>query len=132
MKIFMRSTLALVTGLVLGLGASGPAVAAPSAPHVVDADQVQARLDQRVNREAADREAVQLVLARPDIRVLAERAGLNLQRASEAVAVLSGPELDALARQAADINADVGGSGNVVISTTAIIIILLIIILVAN
>jgi hypothetical protein len=71
------------------------------------------------------------MLQRADVAQVAGAAGLDLGRASDAVAVLSGPELAKLAAQAREVNAGlVGGDSNVVLSTTAIIIILLILILI--
>lgn len=136
MNSTMRSSLALVFSLVLGLGS--PALAAPtcastpSAPHVVGADVLQARLDRATQGQEANRQSIRLLLQRADIRAIADRAGLDVQRASAAVAVLSDAQLEALGARAAEINAGIGGSGNIVISATALIIILLIIIIVAN
>lgn len=135
MKTLMRSSLALVAGLVLGLGLGSPALAATAAPapaHVVDAGTLQARLDRATLGQEASRQSILLLLQRADIRAIADRAGLDIQRASSAVAVLSDAQLEALGAQAAEINAGVGGSDNIVISATALIIILLIIIIVAN
>lgn len=132
MKKLMKVSSMFVAALVLGLNISGFAAAAEAERHVVDAGQIQARIDQKVAGESADRETIQLMLQRPEVRALAGQAGLDLQRAGAAVAVLSGPELASLAAQAAEVNAGMGGGDNIVISATALIIILLIIIIVAN
>lgn len=109
---------------------TGPAIAAGSAPHVVDAVGIQARMERHAADEDARRLEIQTFLARPDVQRVAEGAGLDPTRAAAAVAVLSGEELAALSSQAAEFNSAVGGSGNVVISATALIIILLLIIIV--
>ncbi len=132
MKKLMKASFLLVAALVLGLNIGGLAAAAEAERHVVDAGQIQARIDQKVAGESADRETIQLMLERPDVQALAGQAGLDLQRAGAAVAVLSGAELSSLAAQAAEVNAGLVGGDNVVISATALIIILLIIIIVAN
>jgi hypothetical protein len=73
------------------------------------------------------------MLERAEVRQIAGAAGLDLERASTAAAVLSGPELEKLAAQAREVNANLtGGSETVVISATALIIILLIIIILAD
>lgn len=132
MKKLMKTSFMLVAALVLGLNISGLAAAAEAERHVVDAGQIQARIDREVASESADRETIQLMLQQPEVRALAGQAGLDLQRAGAAVTVLSGSELSSLAAQAAEVNAGLGGSDNIVISATALIIILLIIIIVAN
>jgi hypothetical protein len=58
--------------------------------------------------------------------------GLDIERASAAAGVLSGPELKEIATRANEINAGVGGRETVTISVTAIIIILLLLILLTD
>lgn len=132
MKKAFTSALALLTLLVMGVTANEAVADNGSSRHVVDASQIQDRIDQQSDQEAASREAIQLMLQRPEVRDLAGKAGLDITRASAAASVLSGAELEVLSAQAAEINAGIGGTSTVVLSTTAIIIILLIIILVAN
>ncbi|MDO9170807.1 MAG: PA2779 family protein [bacterium] len=101
--------------------------------HVVGADEILVRIDQQSDQADADREAIQALLQREDVRRIAGAAGLDLERASAAASVLSGEALATLAAQASSVDEGLaGGEGNVVISTTAIIIILLILILLVN
>jgi hypothetical protein len=96
---------------------------------VVGDNEIQARMDQQIGQAAADRQAIQIMLQRADVRQIAGAAGLDLERASAAAAVLSGPSLEKLAAQAREVNAGLVGGDTIVLSVTAVIIILLIIIL---
>jgi len=132
MTRFRGMSIGLLAVLVIGLTGSGVAAAGESVRHVVDATGIQARIDQQVDQEGASRQAIQAMLQRSDVREIAGRAGLDVDRASAAAAVLSGPELESLAAQVAQVDAGIGGSNTVVLSTTAIIIILLVIIILAD
>lgn len=131
MKRFYAATVAVLALLVLGVTPNRAAADGGSARHVVDAGQIQDRIDQQANQEGADRAAIQTMLQRPDVRNLAGQAGLDIARATAAAAVLSGAELSTMAAQANEINAGIGGD-SVVLTTTAIIIILLVLILLLN
>jgi hypothetical protein len=114
-------------------GLSGTSLAAEPQHHVTAANEIQARIDQQVDTEAADRQAIQTMLQRADVRRIAGSAGLDIERASAAAQILSGSSLTDLAARARAVNADlVGGSDTIVISATTLIIILLLIILLAN
>jgi len=104
--------------------------AGPQQTVVSDRD-IQAAIDGKIDQAAADRQVIQAMLQREDVRRVAGSAGLDLERASAAAAVLSGSSLELLAAQARAINEGgiIGGEGSVVITTTGIIIILLILIL---
>lgn len=122
--------LALAFFAVVALGTAGASLAGEPQLHVVGANEIQARIDQQIGTADADRQAIQVLLQREDVRRIAGSAGLDLERASAAAAVLSGSSLETLAAQARDLNAALaGGDSTVVISTTAIIIILLVLIL---
>jgi hypothetical protein len=65
------------------------------------------------------------------VKTVADRAGLDLRRATSAVATLQGEDLARVAAQAAQVDeALAGGQSRIVISTTLIIIVLLVIILI--
>jgi hypothetical protein len=114
-------------------GQSGTTLASELQRHVAAPDEIQARIDQQIDTAAADRQAIQTMLQQDDVRRIAGTAGLDIERASAAVQVLSGSSLANLAAQARTVNADlVGGSDTIVISATTLIIILLVIIIVAN
>ncbi len=137
---YQRLSLAFMTLVAIGIafcwfatGALGADLSGQPQRHVVGDNEIQACIDQRIDQADADRQEIQLLLQRADVRRIAGSAGLDLERASAAAAVLSGPSLAMLAAQAREINTDVaGGEGRVVITTTGIIIILLILILLLN
>jgi len=133
MTMYKRLALAVFAVVVIAAGVVGASPAVEPQRHVVGGDEIQARIDQQIIRADADRQALQTMLQRADVRQIAGSAGLDLERANAAAAVLSGPELERLAAQAREVTADLtGGGGTIVISATALIIILLIIILLAN
>lgn len=125
-----RFALAFLAVALIALGAAGTSLAGETQRHVVGASEIQARMDQQIVQADADRQAIQSMLQRADVREFVGAAGLDLERASAAASVLSGPTLANLAAQARAVNATLaGGSGTIVISATAVIIILLILIL---
>jgi hypothetical protein len=122
--------LAVLALAALAVGAVGTSLAGEPQRHVVGESEIQARIDQQIGQENADRQAIQTMLQREDVRRIAGTVGLDLQRASAAAGVLSGASLQRLAAQANEVNATlVGGDSTVVISATTIIIILLALIL---
>ncbi|MFH2051984.1 MAG: hypothetical protein ABIK96_05905 [bacterium] len=133
MKVQKRFALAVLAVALVAVGAAGTALADDSQRHVVATSEIQARIDQQIDQADADRQAIQTMLQRADVRKIAGSFGLDLERASAAAAVLAGPSLQELAAQARTVNADLaGGDSTVVISATTIIIVLLVIILIAN
>ena len=133
MTVYKRFALALLAVVVIAIGATGVSLAGELPRHVVGENEIQARIDQQIGQADADRQAIQIMLQREDVRQIAGSAGLDLERASAAAAVLSGPALEDLAAQAREVNASLtGGDSKIVISATALIIILLIIIIIAN
>jgi cell division protein FtsL len=130
MRMYEKLAVAACAAVAIVAGAAGVGLADEPARHVVGESEIQTRIDQQVDRADADREAVQTLLQREDVRRIAGSAGLDLQRASAVAAVLSGPELENFASLARDIDAGLaGGDSTVVISATTLIIILLIILL---
>jgi hypothetical protein len=133
MTMYKRCALAVFAVVVIAAGAAGASVTGEPQRHVVGESEIQARIDQQIVQADADRQAIQIMLQRADVRQLAGSAGLDLERASAAAAVLSGPSLEKLAAQAREINAGlVAGGSTIVISATLVIIILLIIIILAD
>jgi hypothetical protein len=124
------------SGLLLSLAVcvvvSGAAMASATPRHVVSVDEIQARLDQQLDRDSADRQEILALLSQPGVRQIAESAGLDVQRAHAATALLSGQELRDLASRAREVNAGVGGDRTVTITATTLIIILLIVIIVMD
>jgi hypothetical protein len=133
MKTYQRFSLAVFAVIMVAVCAAGVSLAVETQRHVVGESEVQARIDQQIGQAGADRQAIQTMLQREEVRQIAGSAGLDLERASAAAAVLSGPTLETLAAQARAVNADLaGGDSTIVISATALIIILLLIILIAR
>ena len=107
------------------------APAAQAQTHVIGAQQLAKAVQQRVSQEQADREAIASLLQRDEVRQIAKRAGLSLDKAQAAVSTLDGDQLRDLATQARAVTNDLeGGATTVVITTTTIIIILLIVIII--
>jgi hypothetical protein len=127
-----KIAMALFAIALVSIGIVGPARAdSPRADVVREAD-IQAKIDQKVGSEAADRQAIQDLLKRPDVKRIAGTAGLDVERASAAVGLLSGAELKDIAAQANEVNGITGGADHVTLAVTTIIIILLLIIILAN
>ncbi len=99
--------------------------------NVIGKSALDKAVQERVATDQADRDAIQSLLRRADVREVAGKAGLSLDQASVAVATLDGTELAQLAAQARQVSNDLaGGASTVVISTTTIIIVLLIVLLI--
>jgi hypothetical protein len=100
------------------------------ASHTASQSAIDAALQQHVSSAAADRADLLRVLANPEVKAVADKAGLDLRRATTAVASLEGQELSQLAAKARQVDqALAGGQSRIVISTTVIIIVLLVLIL---
>jgi hypothetical protein len=99
--------------------------------HVVDPAAIASTVAQRVLEQDADRAAVREALGRPEVRDVAARAGVSLDRLAAAVETIDGSALERAGEAARDVNRSlVGGQSRLVISTTTIIIILLLVILI--
>jgi hypothetical protein len=98
--------------------------------HVIGKSALDQAVQQRVNRERGDRELILSLLQRQDVREIAGKAGLSIDKAQTAVSMLEGKDLDQVAQQARVVQDALAGGGNVTVSTTTIIIVLLLIILI--
>lgn len=99
--------------------------------HVIGRAALDKAVQQRVNQEQTDREAILSLLQRQDVRDIAAKAGLSVEKAQAGVTMLHGKDLQQAAQQARQVQDNLaGGASTVVISTTTIIIVLLIIILI--
>jgi hypothetical protein len=124
MRIVRRSLAAILAALLV-------APAAQAQTHVVGKKALTQAVQERVSQDQADRDAILALLARTEVRQIAARAGLSLEKAQAAVSTLQGQDLKDIASQARQVDNDLaGGASNIVISTTTIIIVLLIIILI--
>jgi cell division protein FtsL len=118
-----------VLAMCLALLIMAPAVRAQD--HVIGRAALDQAVQQRVNQEQADREAILSLLQRQDVREIAGKAGLSVEKAQTAVTMLHGKDLQQAAQQARQVQDNLaGGASTIVISTTTIIIVLLIIILI--
>jgi hypothetical protein len=125
----MRTVVSVVAFLLMVVVAS-PRVDAQTS-HAASQAAIDSALQQHVASEAADREAILRVLNHPEVNAVAGRAGLDLRRATSAVATMDATELAQVAAQAQQVDeALAGGQSRIVISTTLIIIVLLVIILI--
>ena len=77
---------------------------------VVDAEKLQELIDQHLEAERQNREAIREALQREEVREVASRVGLDLERADAIVATLDGVELSRLADQAREINNELAGA----------------------
>ena len=99
--------------------------------HAVDPAALAAAVSEHVAQQAADRAAIREALARPEVREMAEKAGVNLDRVDKSVGTLTGESLINAASAARQVNQTlVGGASTVVISTTTVIIALLLVLLI--
>jgi len=98
--------------------------------HAATQSAMDAAVQQHVASTASDREDVLRVLNLPQVKAVAGQAGLDLRKATTAVATLDGDDLKAASAQARQVERTlVGGQSKIVLSTTVIIIALLILIL---
>ena len=119
------SVLVVLLSLVIAM----PRVQAQTS-HSASQSAIDAALQQHVSSADADRADLLRVLANPEVKSVADKAGLDLRRATTAVASLEGEQLAKAAAQARQVDeALAGGQSRVVISTTLIIIALLVLIL---
>lgn len=128
----LRRTSMLLMSLALVVFATGAALAGAPPRHVVGGAEIQARIDRQLDQDGADRQAIQQLLAQPGVRQIATSAGLDVERAQSAAALLSGPELKDLASRAREIDAGIGGDRTITMTATTLIIILLLIIILTD
>ena len=122
-------TVRYVLAVFLSVSLALPAGARAQQPSVVDQATLDRVIATRVVQADSDRLAIRSLLERPQVREIAADAGIDLTRASAAVATLDGAELRQLADQArAADDALAGGQGSITLRTTTIIIGLLVLI----
>jgi hypothetical protein len=124
MRIVRRSLAACLAVLMIAPMASAQ-------DHVINKSALDQAVQQRVSQEQADREVIVSLLHRADVREIASKAGLSIEKAEAAAATLHGSDLATAAAQARQVQNNLaGGASTIVISTTTIIIILLLVILI--
>jgi hypothetical protein len=98
---------------------------------VVSKSALEQAVQERVQQEQADRQAIASLLRRAEVRQIAANAGLAIEKAEAAVSTLEGDDLKELAKQARQAENELaGGATTIVLTATTIIIILLIIIII--
>lgn len=130
LEVSMRTITTLISApLILILGLATPARAQER--HAVPPSALAAAVTDHVATRDADRDAIREALNRPEVRAVAERTGVDIDRAAASINTLDSSSLARAAESARQVNqALVGGASTVTISTTTIIIVLLIIILI--
>jgi hypothetical protein len=123
MKVF-RGAIAVCLAILM----TAPALRAQD--HVITASALSKAVQQRVAQEQSDRDAILSLLRRAEVRQMAARVGLSLEKAEAAVSTLQGDDLHQIAGEARAAEQDLVGGASVTISTTVIIIALLIVILI--
>jgi hypothetical protein len=125
----MRVLKSLVA-LVLSLQLVAPGASAAQ-QHVTSREVLESMAAQASARDDSARAAIREVLQREEVRRVAADVGLSVAHAEQAVAMLTGAELEEVAAHARQINQNLaGGASTVVISTTTVIIILLLVLLI--
>jgi hypothetical protein len=98
--------------------------------HVIDQTALAGAVSQRAADQEAQRAEVREALARPEVRELAAKSGVSMDRLTASIATLDGNDLQNAAGMASQVNDTLaGGASVIVISTTTIIIVLLLILL---
>jgi hypothetical protein len=120
--------------VAVGLAAcTGLFVAAPNAwaqeRHIVDRSAIHAAVSAKAQVEDADRAVVREALHTPKAQAVADRFGLNLTRADDAVATLSPAEVHALVPPARVVTAAAGGD-EIDISVTTLLLLLILLVLI--
>jgi len=123
MKLVRRTLAVCLSVLVLAPTASAQ-------NHVIGKNALDKAVQERVARDQSDREAIRTLLQRPEVREVAAKAGVSVEKAAAAVATLEGQNLREIASHARQVNNELAGGATVVITTTTIIIILVVIILI--
>jgi hypothetical protein len=124
MRRFLASLLA---GLIL----LPAALLADATQHAVAPSTLATTVAGHAAEQDANRAAIRDALARPEVREVAEKAGVDLNHANAVVDTLDGAALDRAASVARQVSQQLsGGASTVVISTTTVIIILLLVLLI--
>ena len=99
----MRKPARLMVGALLAVVAL-PAVAAPQQRHAIDPAALAATVTRHITGQDQQRAALRTALAQPDVRELAVKMGVDLERVSAAVGTMSSDNLAAAAAIAGKIN----------------------------
>jgi hypothetical protein len=98
--------------------------------HAVSPSALAQTVTAQLAQQDSDRAAIHEALNRPEVREVASKSGVDLDRLNASIDTLGGSSLAQVASAASQVNQTlVGGASTVVISTTTIILALLIVIL---
>lgn len=98
------------------------APAAGAEAHVIGQSALDRAVQRRVSQERSDRKTILALLQRPEVRAIAAKAGISLDKSAAAVATLQANELQEAAQQARQVENDLAGGSRIVIAKTLIII----------
>jgi hypothetical protein len=127
----MRPVRLLLVGLLVLLTALPAPVFADQDRHAVAPAALAGAVADHVAQQDKDRATIRQALERPEVREVAARTGIDIDRIAASIDTLNGAGLSQAAAAAQQVNDTlVGGASNIVISTTTLIIILLIVILI--
>lgn len=128
-----RRIIALAWIVCSVLAMCAPVAQAAEQSSVVSQADLNAALSNKASEEQSARETVKTLLHREDVRAMAAGYGLDAKRAEAAVDTLQSDELQTLAAQAAQVNAQLAGGDTVItISLVALLLIIIIVILVSQ
>ena len=131
MKLKTIAIAALVVAFTFTATASP--VGAQQTPTVLDRAAIDQALGEKVRSDESDRDSIRTLLARDDVKAMAQDMGLDLRRAEGAVSSLEGEELQRVtARATVASEILTGGANTIRISLVAILLIVIIIILLAD
>jgi hypothetical protein len=114
----------------IGLFVAAPSVSAQDR-HVVDRRAMTAAVSAKANVDDTDRAVVRQALHTPAAQAVADRFGLNLTRAEDAVTTLSPTEVHALAGPAR-VATTASGGDEIDISVTTLLLFLILIVLIVR
>lgn len=120
-------SLAIVALLSLALPATG---FAQGQEHAASAEMLDEIVVEHAETRDAKRAELRAFIERPEVREIADEAGIDIRTAETAVASLSTEEIDGLSGELAAAKTALAGGDTVVISTTALIIALLVLIVI--
>lgn len=126
----MRTMRLLLTATLIFTLAFTPSAVAQER-HLVNPSVLAKTVTEQVAKQDAERAAIHQALSRPEVRDIAAKSGVDLERAHASVDTLSGSQLSRAAATAQQVNQSlVGGASVVVISTTTLLIVLLIVLVI--
>lgn len=126
----MRTIRTLLTATLIFSMALTPELFAQER-HAVNPSVLARTIADQVAQQDAERAAIHEAFNRPEVREIAARSGVNVERMDASIDTLTGTQLTQAATAAQEVNQSlVGGASVVVISTTTILIVLLVVLLI--